>query len=115
VKPGRYNYRLTQGDTFQNTPVWKINSVPVNITGYTARMQIRRSISSTDKLIELSTENGRITVDGVNGMFTLYISPADTAALPSGTWVYDFETFAPNGTTTTLLEGAFVIDPQVSR
>lgn len=115
MKPGRYNYRLTQGDTFQNTPVWKINSVPVNVTGYTARMQIRRSIASTDKLIELTTENGRITVDGVNGMFTLYISPTDTAALPSGTWVYDFEVFAPNGTTTTLLEGGFVIDPQVSR
>jgi hypothetical protein len=113
VKPGRYNYRIVQGDTFQNTPVWKINSVPVNVTGYSALMQIRKSVGGTD-LLDLSSSNGRITVGTVDGSFALYISPADTSTLPVGEWVYDLQVTAPNAVVTTLLQGAFVVTSQVT-
>lgn len=113
MKPGRYNYRITQGDTFQNVPVWKIGGTPVNVTGYSAKMQVRKAVGGT-VLIELSSANGRITVGTTDGSFTFYISPADTAALQAGEWVYDFDVTAPNGTVTTLLQGGFVVTPQVS-
>lgn len=113
MKPGRYNYRVTQGDTFQNTPVWKINSVPVNVTGYTARMQVRKSVGGT-VLIELSSSNGRITVGTTDGSFALYISPTDTAAMQAGQWVFDLDVTAPDATVTTLLLGGFTVDPQVT-
>ena len=114
MKPGRYNYRIVQGDTFQNTPVWKINSSPVNVTGYTSKLQVKISVDSTGNILELSTENGRITVGGYDGKFTFYVSPTDTAALTPGNYVYDWQVTAPDTTQTTLMAGAFVITPQVT-
>lgn len=114
MKPGRYNYRIVQGDTFQNTPVWKIASVPVNVTGYTSKLQVKVAANATTNVLELSTENGGITVGGTNGMFTFYMSPTDTAALTPGNYVYDWQVTAANGTQTTLMAGAFVITPQVT-
>jgi len=113
VKPGRYNYRIVQGDTFQNTPVWKINSTPVNVTGYSALMQIRKAVGGT-LLLELSDTNGRITVGTVDGSFALYISPTDTASIQSGEWVYDLQVTAPDSTVTTLLQGGFSVTAQVT-
>ena len=113
MKPGRYNYRLVQGDTFQNIPVWKINSVPVNVTGYSALMQIRKSVGGTI-LTTLSSANGHITVGTVDGSFAIYMSPSDTSALQTGEWVYDLQVTAPDGTVTTLLQGGFTINSQVT-
>lgn len=113
MKPGRYNYRLVQGDTFQNTPVWKVNSVPVNVTGYSALMQVRKNPGGT-VIVTLSSANGRITVGTVDGSFALYIAPADTSSLQVGEWVYDLQVTAPDGTVTTLLQGGFSITAQVS-
>ena len=113
MKPGRYNYRLVQGDTFQNTPVWKINSVPVNVTGYSALMQIRKSVGGT-VIATLSSSNGRITVGAVDGSFALYIAPEDTSGLQTGEWVYDLQVTAPSGVVTTLLQGGFTINSQVT-
>lgn len=114
MKPGRYNYRIVQGDTFQNAPVWKINSLPVNVTDYTARMQIRRSATSDTSLIELTSENGGITVGTVDGSFTLYMSDTTTSALPTGDFVYDLEITSPDAVVTTLLNGGFTVSPQVT-
>lgn len=113
MKPGRYNYRMVQGDTFQNVPVWKIASVPVNVTGYSALMEVRKAVGGT-VIITLSSDNGRITVGTVDGSFTLYISPEDSADLQPGEWVYDLQVTAPDGTVTTLLQGGFTITPQVT-
>lgn len=113
MKPGRYNYRIVQGDTFQNVPVWKIASTPVNVTGYSAVMQIRKTATGT-LLLELSSTNGRITVGTTDGSFTLYIAPADTSSLPVGDWYYDLQVTAPNGTVTTLLQGGFSVTAQVT-
>jgi len=41
VQPGRFNFRIYQGDTFSTAPAWKINNSYVNVTGYTADMQVR--------------------------------------------------------------------------
>ena len=39
-----YDITIEQGATFRLSLVWKDSSnVPVNLTGYTARMQVRRS------------------------------------------------------------------------
>jgi hypothetical protein len=113
VKPGRYNYRIVQGDTFKNTPVWKVNSVPINVTGYSALMQIRKAVGGT-VLATLTSANDSIVVGTVDGSFTLYMSPATTSALQTGEWVYDLQVTAPGGTVTTLLQGGFVITAQVT-
>ena len=116
MKPGRYNgFRFTQGDTWSTAPVWKISGTPVNVSGYTAKMQIRKSATSGTVVFEFSTANGRITTGTSDGKFTLLALPADTANVAGGTYVYDFDVTAPDGTNTTLLSGTFQVIPQVSQ
>lgn len=63
---------------------------PVNLTGYTARMQIRSTIASTGTpLVDISTEDGTISIDGLNGKIELNIPKSITVDLPAGVWAYD--------------------------
>lgn len=89
----KYDLVMVQGATFEKTFEWKDSTkTAINLTGYTARLQIRSDTDSSTTLIELTTENGRITLnDPTSGSIKLYISAADTAALTFNTGVYDLE------------------------
>jgi len=88
MNPGRYNLAVYQGTTFDLKPVWKIGGVPVNLTNYTADMQVRFA-SDTGVIVELSTSNGNATIDAAYGRINLHLSATQTAALPVGTYQYD--------------------------
>ena len=78
---GKYQIRIDQGATFRLRSYWRspakdpssgdfilddagnvVPGPPVLLTNYTARMQIRKSISDAVKLLELTTENGGIDI-----------------------------------------------------
>lgn len=88
---------------------------PINLTGYTARMQIREDITSGTVLISLTTENGGITLGGVFGTITLLIMASVTAAIAWTTAVYDLEIISPSGIVTRLVEGRITVSPEVTR
>lgn len=104
---------LYQGKTVNFTLTWG-GSSPINITGYTARMQLRESFNATAKIAEFTTENGRISVGGANGIFTFSMTATDTAALPAVSGVYDIEII--NGSSVYLAQsGKFMIAPEVTK
>lgn len=108
---------LTQGETFWKTFTWKVGqpAAPVDLTGCTALMHVRRKITDAATLIELSTGNGRIELGGPTGAITLKLSAAETAALNFAAAVYDLElTFADN-TVRRLIEGSVTLKPEVTR
>lgn len=109
MTPGRYNMKVYQGATFNLTPRWKIDGTYVNVTGYSATLTVKNSPSSVTSIIVLSSNNGRISVGGTNGQFTLSLTATETAALVAGNYVYDMEVTAPNATVTRLLEGGFTV------
>lgn len=116
MSAGFYDIYIEQGATYNQPLVWNdSNGSPVNLTGYTARMQIRKTISSVDPIITLTTENGRITLGGSNGTITLLISAADTALLSVCSGVYDLEVISQTGIVTRLLQGGVSIDKEVTR
>lgn len=102
-----------QGSTFSKTLVWSIDGVPVNLTGYTARMQVRSSYTSATAVVTLTNGSG-ITLGTTNGQITLTISAIATAAIAAGNYVYDLE-LTSGGTVTRLLEGQFIVSPEVTR
>jgi len=115
MNTGRYNLTVYQGTTFQLQPVWKIGGIPVNLTGYTADMQVRYA-TDTSIIVELSTSNGGITIQPEYGQLTLYISATDTAALPAGVYQYDLNlTNTNDGTVSKILQGAFVVSASVTQ
>lgn len=64
---------------------------PVDLTGYTARMQLREKIDSTTIIHELTTENGGITIDIVNYKIELNIPAISTEQFTFNTVVYSLE------------------------
>lgn len=107
-----------QGATFIKRFRWETSaslSGYVDLTGYTARMQLRTAIDSPDVVIELTTENGRITLGGVNGTIDLLIDADDTSPLDAGTYRYDLELISPTAVVVRLVEGKFKLRPEVTR
>jgi hypothetical protein len=115
VQPGRFNFSIYQGDTFSTAPAWKINNSYVNVTGYTADMQVRQDVDSASIIVELSTSNGRIVAGTTDGKFTLTLTAAETAALPPGNYVYDLEVTSTGGTVTKILTGGFAVIAEVTQ
>jgi hypothetical protein len=110
-----YDILIEQGATFSQLVTYKDNGVAVNLTGYTARMQVRATLESASTLVELTTANGRIALGGTAGTITLTISATDTAALTSGRGVYDLELVSGSGIVTRLLQGVATISRNVTR
>ena len=109
-----YDFEIEQGTTLNKQMVWKDSTgAPVDLSGYTARMQLRPSISSDTVLLDLTTENGGITLGGVLGTITLHFTAAQTAALSKG-GVYDLEMIV-GGNVTRLLQGAVSLSKEVTR
>lgn len=64
---------------------------PVDLTGYTARMQIRPKLASTEIIHELTTENSGIVLDNVFKTITLTIPDETTATFDFVSGVYNLE------------------------
>jgi len=80
---GTLDFMIEQGATFNLLLTWKINAVPVNLSGYTARLQARVDIEDTETILSLTTGAG-ITLGGSAGTISLDQSAAQTAVLPNG-------------------------------
>jgi len=86
----QYDFIIESGISFILPLLWEDeNGDPVDITGYDAQLEIRQTKTSPDVLLKLSVSNGKITVGGANGIFTLNCAPADTEDLEFQDAVYD--------------------------
>jgi len=109
MNPGRYNISIIQGTTFDLKPVWKIGGVAVVLSNYSADMQVRYA-TDTALITELSTSNGKITIDSAYGRINLHLSASDTAALPAGTYQYQLNITDINASVTyAILSGNFTV------
>jgi hypothetical protein len=115
MKPGKYNITCPQGSTFQTQLVWEIDDVPVNLIGYTARMQVREKHTSITPIVDMSTENDMIVLGGEAGTINLLIPNTTTEDFHPKCYVYDLEVMSPSNTFTRLLEGTFTVTPEVTR
>jgi hypothetical protein len=112
---GVYKIICDQGATFQRVlTITDANDDPMNLTGYTARMQIRPEIESTDVLLELTTQNGRITLGGAAGTIALNLTPQDTATIDRDGF-YDIEIISSGGAVHRVVRGRFVVNLEVTR
>lgn len=112
---GQYDIYIEQGATYQLNCTYKDSSGSViDLTGYTARMQIREKKSSTTKLLDISTSD-YITLGGVAGTVVVEVPAATTAAMDFSRGVYDLELESSGGIVTRLLEGAVEFSKEVTR
>lgn len=109
-----FDVTIEQGATWTRTLTITDDGTPRNLTGYTARMQIRRAAADASVLLELTTVNGRITITALTGTLILSLSATETAALSWTRGVYDLEIVAGSAVER-LLEGAVTVSPEVTR
>lgn len=106
---------IPQGASFSRVIRWKADGANVNLSGFSARMQIRPTAASATTTLSLTTENGRIALGGTAGTITLTISATDTAAITAGRYVYDLELASAGGIVTRLLQGIVTVSANVTR
>jgi len=114
INPGDYNIKCPQGATFDKTFTITVNGSPMNLTGYTAAMQVRETYDSSSTLLSLTNGSG-ITLGGTAGTIAVLVSSTATAAIADGFYSYDLEITSGGGVTDRLLQGKFVVTPQVTR
>jgi len=112
--PATLNLNCWQGANFDYSLTWQTNGTAVNLTGYSARMQVRETYDSTTPVLSLTSGSG-ITLGGTAGSIILEATATTTAGVPSGQYVYDLELVTGGGYVTRLLEGNFTVDPEVTR
>lgn len=92
----------------------------LDLTGYVARMQVRRFNQITrdpDIVIvaNYTTENGYLSVGGPSGTVTLLIPPSDMENYEAGSYVYDLEVESPESETTRIVQGKFIVRAEVTK
>lgn len=120
MQPANLDLTIYKGSTYSKLFQWKTGTpaTPVDLTGCTARMQIRKRVTDTEILESLTTENGMLTIyNEAEGRFRIDIPAAISAAYPFTSGVFDLEIVYPSPSTTVyrVLEGCFAAIPEVTR
>lgn len=128
MQAGVYDIHIDQGANWSLSLTWKDDTgTPVNLTGYTARMQIRKAYSDSTVKLSLTSSSG-IVLGGVAGTVAISATKTQTAGIsvdylslfyhndkPSQKMVYDLELETSGGVVTRLLQGVAFIYPEVTQ
>ena len=109
---GKHNFTLEQGSTFDREITVQENRQALNLTGYSARMQMRSTHDSSSIAL---TFTAAIANPATNGKINLGATATATAAVEEGIYVYDLEIESSAGTVTRILEGTITVTPEVTR
>lgn len=112
---GIYHFTIEQGtDCVLPIEYTDATGTPIDLTGCSAALMIRRAYDDADPIVSLSIGNG-ITINGTAGTFLVTIDSALTAELAPGTAVYDLKLTDSLGNPVLLIKGNVIILPTVTR
>jgi hypothetical protein len=113
INPANYNITAYQGATYNLNLNWSISGTAVDLTGYTAAMQVRETTRSSATVLSLATGAG-ITLGGTAGSIAINVPASTMGSATAGNYVYDLE-LTSGATVTRLLQGGFAISAEVTR
>jgi hypothetical protein len=113
ISPANYNIKSYQGATYDLSLTYSIGGTAVNLTGYTAAMQVRENASSSATILSVTNGSG-ITLGGTAGTILVSISASTMGAAAPGFYVYDLE-LNSGSQVTRLIQGNFAIQAEVTR
>lgn len=112
--PVTINLAAHAGATRELSLTWTEGGEPVDLTGWSARMQVRSSVASEIVLVDLESPS-EIVLGGVDGTIWTELSSATTDALAAGGYRYDLRLEDPDGDVTYLVEGSLKVKEPVTR
>jgi hypothetical protein len=112
-----YNVVIDQGaDWFLNVTYDNPDGTPVNITGYTAALQLRSLPTDSVAVLSLTTGAG-ITITGATGLVAIHATATQTRAIDEGVYYYDLEISSTSSpaVVTRLIQGQAEVSAEVTR
>lgn len=107
---------IKQGETFSQVLYYEDGTplAPVNISGYTGKLQIRHREGS--KAVLLTLTNGSGLTLGADGSITIAISATNTSSLQTSDnmAIYDLKLTSGSGVVSRIFQGKVIISPQVT-
>lgn len=120
MSAGVANLLIQQGETFSRLITIEDSlGVPINLTGYTARAQIRLTAQSTTIAasflctFDADRSTGKITISLTDTQTSAITATGDTYSVLS-TYTWDLEIIV-GSTVTRLLNGTVTVSPEVTR
>ncbi len=114
AEPGLWSPNCRQGETFTRVITWKDSTgALVNLTGYTAKLQLRDTVSAT--VVDEFTDTTGLALGGAAGTITWTMTATETAALPVGSLVYDLRLTSGASVVTYLLAGFVHVQKRVTQ
>ena len=116
IYPATLPLLIIQGATF-SCPLEYVDEAgqAIDLSGVTARLQIREEVDAPVVLCELTTENGGLSIDGPAGAIMLTIEPEVSSSFSWRLGVYDLELLWGDGRVDRLCSGSVTVSPEVTR
>jgi hypothetical protein len=113
ITPGRYNITAYQGATYGLSLNWSIGGTAVDLTNYTAAMQVREAYNASAPVLSLTNGSG-ITLGGTAGTIDISVSASTMGSIVAGQYLYDLE-LNSGSAITRLVQGNFSVEAEVTR
>jgi hypothetical protein len=111
---GTYNLIIPQGADVPVYLTYKVNNAVVDLSAYTAKLQVRDDYGTT-VLLELTSGDSEITLSATAPNITVTFPSGKTTAMTTYTgMIYDLEIYSPGGLVTRPLKGSFKLDREVT-
>ena len=112
---GQKNWEVDQNTTFTFEIVYKDNNgTPIDLTGASAKMQVRDTKGGSKLAFSLTSPTGGITIDPSAGKLTLKMTPTQTNKLFYPKSSYDVMLIDSNANKIKLVEGFLTLSRSVT-
>jgi len=110
------NFEVDQNTTFKFQVKYTEDDqvTPINLTGASAKMQVRDTAGGTKLAFSLTSPSGGIVIDGSTGTLDVTVTPTQTNKLFYPKSAYDIMVIDSNGNKTKLLEGFLTLSRSVT-
>jgi hypothetical protein len=110
------NFEVDQNATFTFEVQYteEDETTPIDLTGATAKMQVRDTKGGSKLAFTLTSPSGGITIDGPNGKLTIKITPTQSNKMFYPKSSYDIMVVDSNSNKIKLLEGFMTLSRSVT-
>jgi hypothetical protein len=115
---GITNFTINANADFQQELIWTdSNGNPIDLTSYTAKMEVANNTNSNRTIYHILSSSGmnpEITFNASLGIINLLIPASITQTFAFTSGVFDLLLTAPGGQVTRLLQGPVTVSPGVT-
>lgn len=105
IYPENADLKLYRGQTWDQDLIIERNGAAVDLTGCTAKAQVRKSWNNSTMIAEMTC-----TISAAEGKITLGIDAETSAAIVPGRYVYDVKCTDSSNVVTYYITGDFIVN-----